>query len=197
MRVKPHESTYEHFRLHHLESNEPCVFPPSLVQHWSLFDKFFLAGGDGNDRLDYDYLEREYGSLAIECVDCDEGEEGEEGEEGGNDSNSNDVSTFGRLVSLWQSGDATGLYVKDWHLPLEVQQRGRRRRSSSSSSDVDAANDHLERELYTVPLVCLDDWINEYEGVERTEAERRADDFRFIVSTHHTLSAPPRSFFFF
>lgn len=164
-RLTPQETTYSHFRTHHLVSNTPCIFPPQLAQHWKLFDKWFT----NEQELDWQYLNEQYGSLRVECIDCrpDSDEQEEEGA----------ISTFGELLELWQAEKGCTKYLKDWHLPLEIQ-----RKAGSSEK----GKERLVDELYQVEQVCLDDWMNELEG---SELEGKGDDFRFVVSQSRALSA--------
>jgi hypothetical protein len=153
-RLKSHQVNYEYFREHHLVSNSPCIFPPSLAQHWSLFNKWFTPDAE----LDYDYLKAQYGSLEVNCIDCEEPNRDEI-----------EPSTFGQLLDLWQARKGQTKYLKDWHLPLEIQ------RSEGSTRK---GKEKLRQELYKVETVCLDDWINELEG---NESQGKGDDFRFVV----------------
>ncbi|BGP37654.1 hypothetical protein JCM10449v2_001571 [Rhodotorula kratochvilovae] len=152
-----HQCTYEHFRTHHLVPNTPCIFPPSLVEDWPLVSRW-LTGEAGARTLHWDYLAERYGALAIDCVDL---------------SGSKDASptTFGALIALWRKGDARGTYLKDWHLPLEVWHAGERDGKGKGK-------ERVREELYEVPVVCLDDWMNEWEGSE----EGKGDDFRFVYA---------------
>ncbi|GAA6016959.1 hypothetical protein JCM11491_006925 [Sporobolomyces phaffii] len=154
------DATYAEFRTRHLETNSPCVFSPALVAAWPLFDRWVTR-----DRLelDYDYLRRAYGQLDVECASLD----GDRDDDG--DGPTTWTTTFRHLVNLWQAGAGERTYLRDWHLPLRVHE----------SADA-GTTDEVARTLYSVPDVCLDDWINEYEGIDRPGIRR--DDFRFVYA---------------
>ncbi|GAA5905120.1 uncharacterized protein JCM6883_004972 [Sporobolomyces salmoneus] len=156
-RLTSSETNYAHFRAHHLVPNVPCIFPPSLIQHWRLFSLWFTPSSSD---LDYEYLVRTYGSLPIDCIDCEAEGEAEEAE----------VSTFGELLALWKHGKGRKKYLKDWHLPLEVHR---------SAGGTRKGKEKVRDEVYEVEGVCLDDWMNEYEGNGR---EGKEDDFRFVYA---------------
>ncbi|GAA5875592.1 hypothetical protein JCM16303_000677 [Sporobolomyces ruberrimus] len=160
-RLTADQATYDYFRANHLVPNLPCIFPPSLVQSWSLNNKWFAR----DDNLDYDYLTRTYGALRVDCVDCAE-------------SGEPDPSTFGKLLELWRAGGGQTKYLKDWHLPLAIQRTAETTRKGKEK---------LVENLYEVPQVCIDDWMNEYEC---NEFEGKGDDFRFVYAGgRNTLTA--------
>ena len=68
------------------------------------------------------------------------------------------LSTVGALLEKWEEGGEE-LYLRDWHLPLLLLREGR-----------------MVEELYEVPELWRDDWMNGYYCAET------GDDFRFVVS---------------
>ncbi|GAA6061595.1 hypothetical protein JCM10212_000903 [Sporobolomyces blumeae] len=169
-RLTPQQSTYDYFRTHHLLANEPCLFPPALVDDWPLFPLWFARTPPRDSaatEIEWDYLLEQYGDLEVTCIDCTP--------RAGSDPSGEqvEVKTFGALIDLWRVGKGRTLYLKDWHLPLAIQR---------SESSVKRGKRKLEEELYRVEDVCLDDWMNEFEGRARTDAQGRLDDFRFVYA---------------
>ncbi|GAA5931818.1 uncharacterized protein JCM15063_001576 [Sporobolomyces koalae] len=158
------QCTYEHFRTHHLAPNVPCIFHDSLVQHFALFDTWIKRDG----QLDMEYLEKTYGSLKVDCIDCREDELDERER----------VSTFAQLLHLWHAGEGRSKYLKDWHLPLEIQ---------LATGSTRKGKEKLVTDLYEVPHVCLDDWMNEFEGTDQGDS---ADDFRFVYAGGRNTFTP-------
>ncbi|GAA5966311.1 hypothetical protein JCM3765_005252 [Sporobolomyces pararoseus] len=165
-RLSPQEVTYSHFRGQYLIPNTPCIFPPQLAQHWKLFDKWFT----NEQKLDWQYLKEQYGSLKVDCIDCRPVSDEQKEEE--------TISTFGELLDLWQAGKGQTRYLKDWHLPLEIQR---------TAENTKKGKEKLQAELYQVEQVCLDDWMNELEG---NEHEGRGDDFRFVYAGGENTFTP-------
>lgn len=154
-RLEPSQCSYTYFRQHHLLPNTPCLFPRTLVESWPLISRWL----DTHGKLDWDHLDERYGTFDIDCIDlapaCDEPA----------------PTTFGALLRLWRRGDGRAVYLKDWHLPLVVFLRAAERDGKGKGKA------RVRDELYEVPGVCLDDWMNEFEGCE----QGRGDDFRFVV----------------
>lgn len=69
---------------------------------------------------------------------------------------------FGEVIQLWKEGRGKGLYIKDWHLARNVQNR--------SSSFTKGG----EETFYETPDIFKDDWMNHYYS-HKTE-----DDFKFV-----------------
>ncbi|GAA6049845.1 hypothetical protein JCM3770_004212 [Rhodotorula araucariae] len=165
-RLEPHQCTYAYFRAHHLVPNTPCIFPPALVQDWPLRSRWLT----GDCTPHWEYLVERYGALAIDCVDLSPGPDS------GNSAPPGPARTFGALVALWRQGAGRAAYLKDWHLALEVWRAGER--DGSAGKGKGKGKERVRDELYEVPTVCLDDWMNEWEGSE----EGRGDDFRFVYA---------------
>lgn len=151
------ECSYVHFRQYHLIPNEPCFISPSLVEDWPI--KGRIARSDG--ALDWGYLEDNFGQFEAVCADCDAVDGGVAGGEA-------EARTFGDLLKLWKEGTGRAKYLKDWHLPLLVYREAERLGKGKGK-------ERVREELYDVPSLWLDDWMNEWEG---SEGE---DDFRFVV----------------
>jgi hypothetical protein len=149
--------SYVHFRQYHLIPNEPCFISPSLVEDWPI--KGRIARSDG--ALDWGYLEDNFGRLEAVCADCDAVDGGVAGGEA-------EARTFGDLLKLWKEGTGRAKYLKDWHLPLLVYREAERLGKGKGT-------ERVREELYDVPSLWLDDWMNEWEGSEGD------DDFRFAV----------------
>ncbi|GAA5905645.1 hypothetical protein JCM6882_008736 [Rhodosporidiobolus microsporus] len=188
-RLSPSETTYSHFREHHLLPNLPCLFPLSYTREWPLFSRWITPEG----ALDWAYLEREYGGIEVEggVVECVApagtagGGDAEDGEE-------ENVQRFADLLHLWRAGRGRRRYLKDWHLPLLVHRSASSASSGSSdprspphspidSSSIAVGRAKVEQELYTVPPCWLDDWMNEHEGDEAS-GRGKGDDFRFVYA---------------
>ncbi|GAA5837786.1 hypothetical protein JCM9279_006859 [Rhodotorula babjevae] len=155
-RLEPAQCSYTYFRHHHLLPNGPCLFPRALVESWPLISRWL--DHDGN--LAWDYLEDRYGTLDIDCIDLASARDEPA------------PTTFASLLHLWRRGDGRAKYLRDWHLPLAVYRAGER-------DDKAKGKARVRDELYEVPDVCLDDWMNELEG---SEEEGRGDDFRFVYA---------------
>lgn len=151
------DCSYAHFRQHHLLPNEPCLISPSLVDDWQIKRRVTRADG----ALDWDYLKENFGLYAAVCVDCEGRSECGDGDEV-------EVRTFGDLLELWEQGRGRTKYLKDWHLPLLVYHEVERLEKGKGK-------ERVREELYEVPQLWLDDWMNEWEGSEGD------DDFRFVV----------------
>ena len=110
-----------------------------------------LEGSHTNDMMNgekvpnWDNLSRNYGHFKVNVLQCpiqddsptseetekqdeNENENEEEGEEYG--SGEMIEMTFNQVIELWKDGKGKGLYVKDWHLPLQV--RNERKTSCST-----------------------------------------------------------------
>ena len=163
-RLTEEQSTYAYFRSAHLVPNTPCLFPPSYSEAWPIRRNIASEAGE----LDYQNLERKFGSLDVTCIDCEASTSKLSESEA-------PVASFRDLLELWRRGRGRTKYLKDWHLPLAVH------RSGANGNTGVAANgkgkERVREELYDVPAAWLDDWMNEYEGSERE------DDFRFVVIT--------------
>ncbi|GAA6000935.1 uncharacterized protein JCM10292_006502 [Rhodotorula paludigena] len=157
-RLSATQCSYAYFREHHLQPNSPCLFPQDLVKHWALLRCRLLDGTEAR-QFDWDYLRDQYGSLDISCVEL--GERAVEPT----------PRTFGDLCDLWQSGGGRSKYLKDWHLPLRVHE-------AAEQHGKGKGKERVRDELYEVPEVCLDDWMNEWE----CSSEGRGDDFRFVYA---------------
>ncbi|GAA5890845.1 hypothetical protein JCM8208_003071 [Rhodotorula glutinis] len=163
-RLEPAQCTYAHFRQHHLLPNTPCLFPRTLVERWPLLSRWL----DEHGNLDWDHLEDLYGAFDITCIDLVPAD------------NEPVPSTFASLLHLWRRGDGRAKYLKDWHLPLAVVRAG-------ECEGKGKGKERVRDELYEVPDVCLDDWLNEYEG---GEDDGRQDDFRFVYAGGGDTSTP-------
>ncbi|BGP29773.1 hypothetical protein JCM10296v2_001519 [Rhodotorula toruloides] len=152
------ECSYAHFRRHHLIPNKPCLVSPSLVEDWQIQRR--ITRGDST--LDWEYLQESFGRFEAVCVDCEGPGEGREGDEA-------EVRTFSDLLELWKAGKGRTKYLKDWHLPLLVYREAERGGRGKGK-------ERVQEELYEVPQLWLDDWMNEWEGSEGD------DDFRFVYA---------------
>lgn len=160
-KLAPSECTYAHFRANHLVPNTPCLFPRALVERWPLFSLWLHEDGT----LDWLHLVSRYGALDIDAVDL------------GSPADESSPRSFGDLLALWQRGAGRAKYLKDWHLPLAVWREGEQEGRGKGK-------ERVRDELYDVPGVCLDDWMNEWEGSDAA----RGDDFRFVVRVRVALS---------
>ncbi|GAA6049831.1 hypothetical protein JCM3770_004205 [Rhodotorula araucariae] len=120
------------------------------------------------DRLHWEYLVERYGALAIALSTSPRAPTAATVRP------PRPARTFGALVALWRQGAGRAAYLKDWHLALEVWRAGERDGSAGKGKGTQRVRD----ELYEVSAVCLDDWMNEWEGSE----EGRGDDFRFVYA---------------
>lgn len=71
------------------------------------------------------------------------------------------------LLLLWEDNQGRDVYLKDWHLPLVLSRLG---------------PDEVRRQLYEVPDICRDDWMNSYWANREGKGGNDRDDFRFVVS---------------
>jgi hypothetical protein len=151
--------TYEDFRTNHLLINQPVMIAPTLVQewpcrsHWRLPSRSTLSKEDDmsvnnasapSSEPNFGYIKDKYGHLVVP-VD----EEGCRTERPLQD-----------ILALWEKGEGRGMYVKDWHLALQLS----RQKDPSISK------------FYDTPNIFKDDWMNRY-YLKETQ-----DDFRFVVS---------------
>lgn len=179
--LTPEQATYGHFRSEHLLPNTPCLFPASYTRDWPI--RRYIAAEGGS--IDYEALEQRFGSLKVSCAECG----GVESAEVLSKSAEPPIDNFLDLLRLWQSGRGRSKYLKDWHLPLAIHHGGARNPDGDKRSVIRKGKERVRDELYEVPPVWLDDWMNEYEGSERD------DDFRFVVRLLSVCPAIPRTFF--
>jgi len=78
------------------------------------------------------------------------------------------------IIDIWEGGDESPgshqgdkIYVKDWHLALQLEKESARADSTASVDE--------NSTFYTIPDIFADDWMNLY---YRKNTE---DDFRFVV----------------
>ncbi|POY74296.1 hypothetical protein BMF94_2489 [Rhodotorula taiwanensis] len=166
--LTPEQATYGHFRSEHLLPNTPCLFPASYTRDWPI--RRYIAAEGGS--IDYEALEQRFGSLKVSCAECG----GVESAEVLSKSAEPPIDNFLDLLRLWQSGRGRSKYLKDWHLPLAIHHGGARNPDGDKRSVIRKGKERVRDELYEVPPVWLDDWMNEYEGSERD------DDFRFVYA---------------
>lgn len=171
--LEPSSSSYASFRSSHLVPNTPCILSPKFVTDWPILNLAFNNDND-DDEPNYDYLTRTYGHLEVDCVTCDNSESESEAE-------INLPSTLGQLLKLWRTGNGHSLYLKDWHLPLHVD-------NSATIKGKEKGKDKVKNELYRPLELCLDDWMNELECNDHQNGGKR-DDFRFVVSTSSLISS--------
>jgi hypothetical protein len=79
------------------------------------------------------------------------------------------------IIDIWEGKDESSgshqgdkIYVKDWHLALQLEKDSARAGSTASLDE--------HSTFYTIPDIFADDWMNHY---YRKNTE---DDFRFVVS---------------
>jgi hypothetical protein len=68
---------------------------------------------------------------------------------------------------MWEENQGRDVYLKDWHLPLVLSRLG---------------PEAVRRQLYEVPHMCQDDWMNGYWANWEGKGGNDRDDFRFVVS---------------
>jgi hypothetical protein len=145
--------------------NQPVMIGPTLIQEWPCRSHWRLPfpsthSEDDDTSVDkasapsikhsepnMDHIKEKYGRLVVP-VD----EDGCRTERPLQD-----------VLALWEKGEGRGLYVKDWHLSLQLS---RQKDHSTSKSP----------KFYDTPDIFKDDWMNRY-YLKETE-----DDFRFVVS---------------
>lgn len=105
-------------------------------------------------------------------------EEGEE--EGEEEYGSGDIEEmkFNDVIQLWKDGKGKGIYIKDWHLPLQLRerQRGERNRVKEEEEEESKGNQRGEQEesFYITPDIFQNDWMNNY------YTNNTKDDFSFV-----------------
>ncbi|GAA5883623.1 hypothetical protein JCM3774_001851 [Rhodotorula dairenensis] len=167
-RLTDEHSGYDSFRTAHLVPNTPCIFPPSCTENWPIRRRISSEAGE----LDYAYLKQQYGALEVACIDCEASTSKLPRDEEPR------VASFGDLLQLWHDGRGRTKYLKDWHLPLAVHRAGAKgeKDAAAASVNTEKGKQQVRQELYDVPPMWLDDWMNEYEG------SARDDDFRFVYA---------------
>ena len=172
----PSSSSYASFRTHYLLPNVPVLLPPSTTANWAAlpspshaWSTAIAAVGGGQYEPAYATLAERYGELPVEVIECGAlacgAEAGAEGE-------GRLPETLGALLELWAKGEGRGLYLKDWHLPRILVDKGK----------------SVKGELYEVPDEWADDWLNAY------WTEEKGDDFRFLVSGVDFPRSPERAY---
>lgn len=102
----------------------------------------------------FDHLETALGSLPITPTSSTE--------------SSRDLpTTLLDLLLMWEENQGRDVYLKDWHLPLVLSRLG---------------PEAVRRQLYEVPHMCQDDWMNGYWANWEGKRGNDRDDFRFVVS---------------
>lgn len=143
--------TYNEFKTVCLLPNVPAIIGCSVAAAWpaiSLWSSTSTSTANLNlsdSTFNYTYFRALHGHLEVSASDCSTGK------------TSN--LEFSTLLDQWRDGQARSIYVRDLHLPLVIHKEGR----------------SVENELYTVPKLWTDDWMN---GFYSAETE---DDFRFVV----------------
>ena len=161
-------------QTNHLLPNNPCVFSPRLTSSWSCFSTFLLpsqpnsspsSSSSSSHRINTSHLLSLQGSSNPVSVHRPSTQlEREEGEA----STVCQDRCLEEVFRLWEEGkeEGRGLYVKDWHLALQVERGG-------------------GEEFYETPEVFRDDWLD---GWHRSMPGTVEDDFRFVVSRPPRLS---------
>ncbi|PVG00504.1 Clavaminate synthase-like protein [Serendipita vermifera] len=148
--------SYDEFRQQHLLPNQPLLVGPDLIQEWNCLKYWRLPGNsmdskgshemDGECSLpDLPFMKEAYGDFVVP-VD----EDGCRSEK-----------TLREVIDIWESGQGDAqeekMYVKDWHLALQLEQK------------------KIEcMPFYLTPDIFVDDWMNRY-YLAKTQ-----DDFRFV-----------------
>lgn len=151
--------SYEDFRKEHLLPNQPLIIGPELIQNWPCLDYWRLLSSptqsqdsqtstispDMHSKPNLSYMRDKYGHFIVP-VDED---------------GCRTERPLEEVIHLWQTGEAKEIYVKDWHLALQLSRQ-------EGPSD--------KGEFYITPDIFKDDWMNRY-YMKETQ-----DDFRFVVS---------------
>lgn len=138
---------YATFLSQYLLVNRPAIFGPSLVATWPAHSLWITRVDGGACSINCDFLEEEYGRCEVIAADCAVRLSGDQ---------RRDKMLFRDVISLWRAGQGQSLYVKDWHLALQLSHRG------NGST------------FYTTPDIFRDDWMNAF-YTSHTE-----DDFCFV-----------------
>ncbi|ORY75319.1 hypothetical protein BCR35DRAFT_325824 [Leucosporidium creatinivorum] len=150
--LDPAQCTYSFFRQHHLLPNAPVLLPPSLIADWPVCHWRSVEDSSQTPSLPLTAFRDVKLEESGACLPLPGAEE----EDGTFD-------TVGDLLDAWQQGRAKKVYLKDWHLPLWLAKRGE-------------GEESVSKELYEVPTLWRDDWMNGYYGAETD------DDFRFVYA---------------
>ncbi|ORZ21679.1 hypothetical protein BCR42DRAFT_408063 [Absidia repens] len=157
--------SYEYFLQHHLIANIPALIGPKLIDHWEARQKWtqpITSETFSNEKCDdtelngslsphpqlqpnYYYLKQKFGSAQVQVADCNERDFTDQ---------RRTTLPFDDFVDLWQQTDKLDrhhYYLKDWHFVQAFPSEN----------------------MYQVPDIFADDWMNEYWQKE-TE-----DDYRF------------------
>lgn len=165
--------SYPDFRKNHLLPNQPVLIGQELIenwpclQHWKVVGPNVLASPFRTDETqrpsahsppNLEYMREKYGRFTVP-VD----EDGCRSEK-----------PLHEILDMWEGktesegdGDREKIYVKDWHLALQLESR-------ETGTDSAEAFDGV-RTFYTTPDIFSDDWMNLY------YLKSTMDDFRFVV----------------
>jgi hypothetical protein len=172
--------TYDEFRQQHLLLNQPVLVGPELIKDWNCLKHWRLArepedssgqqGGDGQHSLpNLAFMKEEYGDCVVP-VD----EDGCRSEK-----------TLSEVIGIWESEQGDGLeekmYVKDWHLALQLERREHKSQDANEGTMEKQGTECMP--FYVTPDIFVDDWMNRY-YLAKTQ-----DDFRFVVRLEYPYTA--------
>ena len=148
--------SYDEFLEQYLIPNIPVTIGSALIKHWSAVKRWRkdtekqkspTISGESSSDIDWGYLSEHYGAFQVSVADCSRVDDL------GNQER--DETQLSGVVSTWVSGEGQPLYVKDWHLARQVEQKP-------------------SGTFYSTPDIFRDDWMNAYYTAYTD------DDFRFV-----------------
>ena len=152
--------SYSYFLREHLQKNQPCLISSTLVDSWPAFSLWVHDQEDSPtttySQPNLDYLRERYGGQTVSVAKCSSRAFSDQERE---------ERPLREVIDLWKSGNGKGLYVKDWHLPKIMREKG-------------------YPPFYETPQIFRDDWMNAF------WEEQGKDDFRFVVSYPHCDTLP-------
>jgi len=168
--------SYHDFRKNHLLPNQPVLIGQELIanwpclRHWKVVSLKAFHAESSHFEMDetqqpnalsvpnLEYMRVKYGGFSVP-VD----EDGCRSER-----------LLREILDMWEggkksegNGDGGNIYVKDWHLALQLE-------TQKTGTDSTIGLDE-DRTFYTTPDIFSDDWMNLY------YLKSTKDDFRFVV----------------
>jgi hypothetical protein len=172
--------SYADFRKNHLLPNQPLLIGANLIEDWPCSNHWRAANPPSHlssrpasemetmrsntfSAPNLTYFRKKYGEFIVP-VD----EDGCRSEK-----------PLREIIDIWEREDGSPendqgdkIYVKDWHLALQLERESARAGSAASLDE--------HSTFYTIPDIFVDDWMNIY-YCKHTE-----DDFRFVVGRCHS-----------
>ncbi|CAG8720236.1 4258_t:CDS:1, partial [Acaulospora colombiana] len=149
--------TYDEFRGQHLLPNQPLLIGPALIQDWNCLKDWRSPQTSSDSNASHEqsseyslpnlsFMKNTYGKFIVP-VDQD----GYRSEK-----------TLGEVIDAWEndrkSAQEEKMYVKDWHLALQLERQQQRPQSNGEGEQEEQTTVYMP--FYVTPDIFVDDWMN-------------------------------------